>query len=325
MTVLKRSLVSSTKTVVEKKQKTASVKPITSFFKTLDGKDAVIESSKLVTEASNQEILPSNSSDISLSEFKKTFVKSLTEEQRQLLDLELSTMEDTWFKALHKEFTKPYFLQLKQFLQAQEKAKVKVFPPKEDIYSWSRLTPLDKVKAVVLGQDPYHNDNQAHGLAFSVKSPTPAPPSLKNMYKAIGIDYPDFEHPGKAGDLTKWAEQGVLMLNACLTVKAHEANSHAKRGWENFTEEVIKKAILENDKKVVLLLWGSPAQKRVEKMRLDKDRIHVLKTVHPSPLSARRGFFEANHFKKCNDWLIENKEDPIDWALVEGNVINYHK
>lgn len=251
---------------------------------------------------------------VGLSKFKQDFIKKLSDEEKELLELEINTMEDLWFEKLHKEFTKPYFLKLKKFLKTQYDNKVLVFPPKEDIYSWSRYTPFNQVKVIILGQDPYHNNNQAHGLAFSVKKPTPPPPSLKNMYKALKIDYPDFQIPKTNGDLTEWAKQGVLMLNAVLTVKAHEAFSHSKKGWEQFTESVLKSVLL-NDEKKVLLLWGTPAQKRFDSLKIKSDNLYILRTVHPSPLSARRGFFEANHFKKTNDWLEKEKMKPINWNL----------
>lgn len=251
--------------------------------------------------------------------FKEQFAQKLNDEQKELLQLEINTLEDSWFEALHKELTKPYFLNLKRFLKQQRSAN-KIFPPMEDVYSWSRLTPLSKVKVIILGQDPYHNDNQAHGLAFSVKPPTVPPPSLKNIYKALKMDYPQFEVPLKSGDLTLWAEQGVLLLNACLTVRAHEANSHSGKGWEQFTEEVLKVALNTGESKV-LMLWGTPAQNRVKTMNLKNH--YALRSVHPSPLSARRGFFDGHHFKKCNDWLIEQGRSPVRWELMKGNVINY--
>jgi uracil-DNA glycosylase len=253
-----------------------------------------------------------------LSDYKREYIKTLTEDQIELLWLEINFLEDSWFEKLHEELTKPYFIQLKTFLNNQLRNKVTIFPPQRDIYSWSTLTPLHNVKIIILGQDPYHNVNQAHGLAFSVKSPTKPPPSLKNIYKGLKIDYPDFEIPKDKGDLTQWAKQGVLMLNACLTVKAHEANSHSKKGWEQFTEVVLRVALENTEDKKVLLLWGTPAQKRFEslKLKIKSQDLLVLKSVHPSPLSARRGFFEAGHFKKANDWLIERNVEPVDWNLL---------
>jgi uracil-DNA glycosylase len=235
--------------------------------------------------------------------------------------LEIATLDDSWLGALHEELTKPYFLALKRFLADEKKKKTVVFPPENDIYSWSRLTPLHDVKVIILGQDPYHNYNQAHGLAFSVNPPTPPPPSLKNMYKGIANDYTDFKVP-KTGSLIPWAQQGVLLLNACLTVRAHNANSHAGRGWETFTEKVLEAAIKSRPSGVVFLAWGSPAAKRVDKIRPGAQHL-VLKTVHPSPLSAARGFFTAGHFRKANDWLLKvyGPQGLINWALEKGNII----
>lgn len=180
----------------------------------------------------------------------------------------------------------------------------------------SRHTPFNSVKVVILGQDPYHNVNQAHGLAFSVRPPTPAPPSLKNMFIALKNDYPNFEKPvGNGGLLTPWAERGVLLLNTCLTVRPHEANSHANRGWERFTQKVIDLVATKRTRGVVFMAWGTPAGKRVTKV--DGKRHLVLKSVHPSPLSAARGFFQCGHFKTGNEWLVTRygKGSEIDWNL----------
>ena len=180
----------------------------------------------------------------------------------------------------------------------------------------SRHTPLNTVKAVILGQDPYHNHNQAHGLCFSVRPPTPAPPSLKNMYIALKNDYPSFTPPPRNGGLlTPWAEQGILMLNTCLTVRAHEANSHSNKGWERFTQKVIDTVAKVRGRGVVFLAWGAPAAKRVAK--INKAKHLVLQSVHPSPLSAHKGFMTCGHFKKTNDWLAERYgvDGVIDWNL----------
>ncbi|ODV58026.1 uracil-DNA glycosylase, partial [Ascoidea rubescens DSM 1968] len=265
---------------------------------------------------------------------KESWVNSLTPQQKELLELEINTIELSWLELLHKEFTKSYFLTLKRFLNSEYRSGKIVFPPKNDIYSWTRLTPLSEVKVLILGQDPYHNFNQAHGLAFSVKKPTLPPPSLKNMYKCLQIDYPNFVIPSGSnltGDLTPWANQGVLMLNTCLTVRAHMANSHSKKGWEMFTETVIKNLLhyknqFENQG-IVILAWGSPAQKRIEGIgfkRINSNNQNLLlKSVHPSPLSAARGFFTCKHFKLCNDWLSLHSDEGkiIDWALVPGNTL----
>lgn len=249
---------------------------------------------------------------------KEEWIQSLTDHQRDLLELEISTIDISWLSILHKELTKPYFLELKQFLSSEYQRGTTVFPPKNDIYSWTRLAPLSKVKVLVVGQDPYHNHNQAHGLAFSVRDPkTRVPPSLQNIYKCIKIDYPDFCIPQK-GDLTSWTVQGVLLLNTCLTVRAHNANSHAKRGWEQFTKAAIQNLIKyteQHNRGIVILAWGSPAQKLIGSMKLRPNTHLVLQSVHPSPLSASRGFFKGQHFIKCNEWLREKYNDEIVWRI----------
>ncbi|KAL7620679.1 uracil DNA glycosylase [Parahypoxylon ruwenzoriense] len=247
---------------------------------------------------------------------KDKWVASLTTEQKRHLQLEIQTLHPSWLALLKDEIVTPEFIELKKFLESEVKANRKVFPPREDVYSWSRYTPFSSVKCVILGQDPYHNHNQAHGLAFSVRPPTRAPPSLKNMYTALKKDYPEFSPPPKDGGLlTPWAERGVLMLNTCLTVRAHEANSHAGKGWERFTQRVIDLVALKRTRGVVFMAWGTPAGKRVA--RVDTKRHLVLKSVHPSPLSASRGFFDCGHFKACNEWLAERygEDAVIDWNL----------
>ncbi|KAI9832828.1 MAG: uracil DNA glycosylase [Phylliscum demangeonii] len=261
---------------------------------------------------------------------------TLTEEQRELLQLELDTLEESWLAALKDDLTTPSFLGLKRFLKTERDSGKTVYPPPEDIYAWygrwlmaggacspltprtrrSRHTPLHTVKAVIIGQDPYHNAHQAHGLCFSIRPPTPAPASLQNIYKALKQDYPAFEPPAQRGGLlTPWAQRGVLLLNTCLTVRAHEANSHAGKGWEPFTQRVIDLVARRRSRGVVFLAWGSPAGKRVAKV--DRARHLVLQSVHPSPLSANKGFFTCGHFKKTNDWLKTRYGDDadIDWNL----------
>ncbi len=174
---------------------------------------------------------------------------------------------------------------------------------------------------VIVGQDPYHNDGQAHGLAFSVKPPTRPPPSLKNIYIALQNDYPDsFQPPPpqQGGLLTPWAERGVLMLNTCLTVRAHDANSHSNHGWERFTQRIIDLVAQRSARGVVFMAWGSPAAKRV--VKIDETRHLVLRSVHPSPLSAHRGFFECGHFRKANEWLMKRygAAGEIDWSLQKN-------
>ncbi|KAJ2081161.1 uracil DNA glycosylase [Coemansia sp. RSA 988] len=227
--------------------------------------------------------------------------------------LELVTIDPSWLTRLAPELNKPYFRELKRFLKQQEMAGKQVYPAARDVYSWSRFSPLPQVKVVILGQDPYHGPNQAHGLAFSVRPQVPIPPSLLNMYKALEQDYPEeFKRP-KHGYLRGWAEQGVLMLNAALTVEKSNANSHAGKGWELLTDRVIELINGEREN-VVFMLWGAYAQKKGKSV--DKNKHLVLKSVHPSPLSAHRGFFDAGHFRKANVYLEEHGEQPIDWSFL---------
>jgi uracil-DNA glycosylase len=214
-----------------------------------------------------------------------------------------------WNDLIHEELQKPYFQQLVLFLK-QEDATKQILPLKDNRMTCFKLTPYDDVKAVIIGQDPYHNINQAHGLAFSVEQGS-YPPSLKNIYKELvddlGISYPN------TGNLSKWAKQGVLLLNTVLTVEAHQPMSHQNRGWETFTLEVVKK-INEKDQPVVFILWGSHAQKFIP--YINNRKHYILKSVHPSPLSAHRGFFGSKPFSKTNDFLIKNNIKPIDWTLT---------
>ncbi|MCJ1229169.1 uracil DNA glycosylase [Toensbergia leucococca] len=247
---------------------------------------------------------------------KEKWVEKLTDEQKLLLKLEIETLHESWLAHLKDEVLSKEFLDLKRFLKKEGEEGRQIFPPLEDVYSWSRHTPLNTVKVVIIGQDPYHNLNQAHGLCFSVRAPIPAPPSLKNIYIALKNDYPTFTPPPKNGGLlTPWADRGVLLLNTCLTVRAHEANSHANHGWEKFTQKVIDTVVKVRTRGVVFLAWGKPAGQRVTKV--DKGKHCILQSVHPSPLSASRGFFECGHFKKANAWLRGRygEEGEIDWNL----------
>ncbi|KAF9535481.1 uracil-DNA glycosylase-like protein [Crepidotus variabilis] len=230
-------------------------------------------------------------------------------------------MGDSWHDVLEPEFKKPYFVQLKKFLLGECTAH-KVFPKIDDIYSWSRLCPLDQVKVVILGQDPYHDDNQAHGLSFSVLPPCRPPPSLKNIYKQLATDIPGFKIP-QTGDLSPIAKQGVLWLNTSLTVQAHKAGSHAKKGWETFTAQVIRAVLkreIEGTSGVVLMAWGLPAQKTFKAIGINESKHLLLQSAHPSPLSANRGFLGNGHFKKANEWLAKKygKEAEIDWAVISA-------
>ncbi|MDD4739334.1 MAG: uracil-DNA glycosylase [Bacteroidales bacterium] len=216
-------------------------------------------------------------------------------------------IEETWKEVLKEEFEKDYFDKLTSFVRQEYKDKT-IYPKASNIFNAFNLCPFDKVKVVILGQDPYHEPNQAHGLCFSVLDPTPAPPSLKNIFKEINLDLGIT--PLESGDLTRWASQGVLLLNATLTVEAHKAGSHQGKGWEEFTDRVIFN--LANIKSgLVFLLWGSYAQKKGE--FIDQTKHLVLKSVHPSPLSAHRGFFGNHHFSQANNYLIAQGKLPIDW------------
>jgi len=216
-------------------------------------------------------------------------------------------IENSWKEKVADEFSKDYFLALTDFIRKEYQTK-QVFPPGNLIFNAFDLCPFDKVKVVIIGQDPYHNVDQAHGLCFSVQDGNAFPPSLINIFKELkndlGITAP------QSGNLNRWAEQGVLMLNAILTVRAHEACSHQGKGWEIFTDAVIDHLNRERNN-IVFLLWGAYAQKKGE--NIDQNRHLVLKSVHPSPLSASRGFFGNRHFSKCNNYLSEHGIEPIKW------------
>ncbi|PKK99494.1 MAG: uracil-DNA glycosylase [Tenericutes bacterium HGW-Tenericutes-2] len=213
-----------------------------------------------------------------------------------------------WNDLIQEELNKPYFKELVHFLKEEDKHKT-ILPPKDDRLSCFRLTPYDEVKVVIIGQDPYHNIGQAHGLAFSVEKGA-YPPSLKNIYKEL-VDDLSIKYP-TTGNLTSWAKQGVLLLNTVLTVVLHEPMSHQKKGWEEFTLEVVKKINLKNTP-VVFILWGSQAIKF--KAYLNNPNHLILTSVHPSPLSAHRGFFGSKPFSKTNQFLIKHQINPINWEL----------
>ncbi|OOV86334.1 uracil-DNA glycosylase [Oceanospirillum linum] len=221
-------------------------------------------------------------------------------------------LPDDWLAVLGGEFEQPYMQNLKAFL-AQEKAQGKViYPHSSDWFNAFKYTPLDQVKVVILGQDPYHGPDQAHGLCFSVRPGVKTPPSLVNIYKELQNDLGI--QPVNHGYLTSWAKQGVLMINAVLTVEQANAGSHQKKGWEQFTDKVIH-IINEQLDGVVFLLWGSYAQKKAA--FVDQNKHLVLKSVHPSPLSAHRGFFGNHQFSQANDFLISRGKQPINWQLPE--------
>lgn len=220
-------------------------------------------------------------------------------------------IEPSWLEVLHDEFDKPYMQKLREFLKQEKEAGIKVYPKGSDIFNAFNKTPFTKLKTVILGQDPYHGPNQAIGLSFAVNKGITVPPSLKNIYKELQTDIPGFTMPSH-GDLTGWAEQGVLMLNATLTVQAGKPGSHQKKGWEIFTDTVIR-TISEQKEGVVFLLWGKFAQAKEE--LIDTAKHHVLKAAHPSPYSADNGFFGCHHFSKTNEILIKEDKAPIDWQI----------
>lgn len=218
-------------------------------------------------------------------------------------------IEESWKRALQDEFAKPYFASLVEFLHREKAGGARIFPPGGEIFKAFELTPLDKVKVVILGQDPYHGYGQAMGLSFSVPANVPAPPSLKNIFKEIESDLG--VRMSGCSDLTPWAEQGVLLLNAVLTVREGVAASHSKIGWQEFTDAVIK-CISDNCSGVVFLLWGNFA--RNKKVLIDSTKHYVLEAAHPSPLAGGR-FFGCRHFSKTNELLNLQGKTPIDWQL----------
>ncbi|MDR3712523.1 MAG: uracil-DNA glycosylase [Puia sp.] len=219
-------------------------------------------------------------------------------------------IEPSWKETLKQEFTKPYFLQIVAFLKAEKMSGKTIYPPGNLIFNAFNTTPFDQVKVVLLGQDPYHGPGQAHGLSFSVSNGVPPPPSLINIFKELHQDtgVPIPQH----GNLTHWAQQGVLLLNASLTVRANEPMSHSKIGWADFTNAVIEKVSARKEH-IVFLLWGKFAQEK--QSLIDETKHLVLKAAHPSPLSAHAGFFGCRHFSKTNEYLVGNRIDPIDWKL----------
>lgn len=222
------------------------------------------------------------------------------------------TMEPSWRRELVKEVRKPYFQKLLKFLEGEIKTQT-IFPAAAEVFTAFNLCPLDSIKVVVIGQDPYHGPGQAHGLAFSVKRGVAVPPSLRNMIKEASED-PDVNiaTPTPHGDLSCWAKQGVLMLNVCLTVRKAQANSHQRQGWEQFTDAVVQ--ILSKKKNIVYLLWGLPAQTKCK--TINKNQNTILATTHPSPLSAYRGFAGSRCFSQCNEALQKYGKEPIDWNII---------
>lgn len=219
-------------------------------------------------------------------------------------------LDESWKKVLAPEFDTPYFLSLKRFLLEEKRAGKVIYPPGNLIFNALNSTPFEKVKVVILGQDPYHGPGQAHGLCFSVPDGIPPPPSLKNIFKELHNDI-HFTVPS-SGNLQKWAAEGVLLLNATLTVEAGMAGSHQGKGWEQFTDDIIH-TVSEKRCGIVFLLWGRYAQNK--EALIDKNKHLILKAAHPSPLSAYNGYFGCKHFSQTNAWLVKAGQQPVNWAL----------
>lgn len=226
----------------------------------------------------------------------------------------MSPITEDWNEKLKTEYKKPYYAELYKFVNSEYSTRV-IYPPAQDIFNAMQFTPLKNVKVVILGQDPYHEEHQAHGLAFSVLPGNDTPPSLENIYKELKDDLGCYI-PNN-GFLKKWADQGVLLLNTVLTVRAHAANTHAGHGWEQFTDAIIK-SVNEEDRPVVFMLWGSPAQRK--SALLNNPKHLILKAPHPSPLSAYRGFFGCRHFSRANEFLKQNGIEPIDWQIENATL-----
>ena len=225
------------------------------------------------------------------------------------MEVKRPAIDESWYQVLRPQFEAPYFAELKSFL-VSEKRQYPVYPPGPLIFNAFNLTPFNKVKVVILGQDPYHGPGQAHGLSFSVPDGVPFPPSLQNIFKELNAD---LGIPiARSGNLEKWAREGVLLLNASLTVRAGQANSHSRHGWEQFTDAAIR-ALSEQREHLVFILWGNYAI--AKRSMIDPSKHLILTSVHPSPLSASRGFFGCHHFSKTNNYLIQNGIEPIDWSL----------
>ena len=222
----------------------------------------------------------------------------------------MGMIENDWLQAVGGEFRKPYYKELYEFVKQEYSTRV-IYPPADDIFNALHFTPLKEVKVLILGQDPYHNEHQAHGLSFSVlPEQKEIPPSPQNIYQELHDDLGCYI-PNN-GYLEKWARQGVLMLNTVLTVRAHQANSHQGKGWEKFTDAIIE-AVNEQDRPIVYMLWGRPAQNKIP--MLNNPKHLILKAPHPSPLSAYRGFFGCQHFSQANEFLTAHGVEPIDWQI----------
>ena len=290
-------------------------RPITSFFKPVNARasgadentsDGVAQDVKKLKE--NMPVIAATPTDVVKTPMTTSGVSSPSQHAYASL-----LKDEQWRKVLAQEFTKPYWDKLEKFLESEEKARAKIFPPKQHVFRAFDSCAMEDVKVVIIGQDPYHDDGQAMGLCFSVPRGVKVPSSLHNIYKELKSDL-NCKIP-MHGDLDKWAKQGVFLLNVSLTVRAHQANSHSKKGWENFTDAAIRE-IAKNRKGLVFLLWGKNAQEK-EKLISKQNNHLILKCPHPSGLSAHRGFFGSKHFSQCNKFIESNGGEPIDWQ-IEG-------
>ncbi|SKB43314.1 uracil-DNA glycosylase [Daejeonella lutea] len=221
-------------------------------------------------------------------------------------------LEASWMEILNEEFQKDYMKNLRSYLQLAKTQGRTIYPSGKLIFNAFEHTPFNKVKVVILGQDPYHGPNQAHGLSFSVQKGVQFPPSLQNIFKELMSEYKEFKYPAH-GDLSQWADQGVLLLNATLTVEAHKPGSHQKQGWENFTDKVIEN-LSEKKSGIIFLLWGKFAQAKAN--LINDSKHHILQSAHPSPFSAHNGFFGNNHFKRVNEILEKEGKTGINWEIT---------
>eukprot|EP00095_Tigriopus_kingsejongensis_P004147 snap_masked-scaffold703_size109190-processed-gene-0.15 protein:Tk04147 transcript:snap_masked-scaffold703_size109190-processed-gene-0.15-mRNA-1 annotation:"hypothetical protein CAPTEDRAFT_219606" len=251
---------------------------------------------------------PDQKSKVEENRRKAQFVRK----NRELPHVLHPSIGPSWFTALEPVFKKPAFATLDKFIQVQRQSRT-IFPPHDQVWSWTHHFDITETKVVILGQDPYHGPKQAHGLCFSVQRGVSLPPSLLNVFKELETDIPGFQRPGH-GDLSGWAKQGVLLLNACLTVPQGQANAHKDKGWEMVTDATIQ-YISDHCNGVVFLLWGAFAQKKAAKVNGTKH--HLLKSVHPSPLSAHRGFLGCRHFSQCNAYLVQRGQNPINWGDLD--------
>ena len=290
-------------------------RPITSFFKPVNARasgadentsDGVAQDVKKLKE--NMPVIAATPTDVVKTPMTTSGVSSPSQHAYASL-----LKDEQWRKVLAQEFTKPYWDKLEKFLESEEKARAKIFPPKQHVFRAFDSCAMEDVKVVIIGQDPYHDDGQAMGLCFSVPRGVKVPSSLHNIYKELKSDL-NCKIP-MHGDLDKWAKQGVFLLNVSLNVRAHQANSHSKKVWENFTDAAIRE-IAKNRKGLVFLLWGKNAQEK-EKLISKQNNHLILKCPHQSGLSAHRGFFGSKHFSQCNKFIESNGGEPIDWQ-IEG-------